>query len=94
MAMNRQTKRAMAKQGADKPSRPERKSAAERTATERTGPRQYLTEVRGEMKKVAWPPKPEIINSSVVVLIGLVVMTALVFGFDWVSVHIVDFIFK
>jgi preprotein translocase subunit SecE len=84
----------MAKQGADKPSRPERKSAAERTATERTGPRQYLTEVRGEMKKVAWPPKPEIINSSVVVLIGLVVMTALVFGFDWVSVHIVDFIFK
>ena len=94
MAMNRQTKRAMAKQGADKPSRPERKSAAERTATERTGPRQYLTEVRGEMKKVAWPPKPEIINSSVVVLIGLVVMTALVFGFDWLSVHVVDFIFK
>ena len=25
---------------------------------------------------------------------GLVVMTALVFGFDWVSVHIADFIFK
>ena len=94
MAMNRQTKRAMAKQGADKPSRPERKSAAERTATERTGPRQYLNEVRGEMKKVAWPPKPEIINSSIIVLIGLVVMTALVFGFDWLSVHIVDFIFK
>jgi len=94
MAMNRQTKRAMAKQGADKPSRPERKSAAQATQTERTGPRQYLSEVRGEMKKVAWPPKQEIINSSIIVLIGLVVMTALVFGFDWLSVHIVDFIFK
>jgi preprotein translocase subunit SecE len=94
MAMNRQTKRAMAKQGADKPSRPERKSAAQATQTERTGPRQYLSEVRGEMKKVAWPPKQEIVNSSIIVLIGLVVMTALVFGFDWLSVHIVDFIFK
>jgi len=94
MAMNRQTKRAMAKQGADKPSRPERKSAAQATQTERTGPRQYLSEVRGEMKKVAWPPKQEIVNSSIIVLIGLVVMTSLVFGFDWLSVHIVDFIFK
>ena len=46
------------------------------------------------MKKVAWPPRPEIINSSVVVVIGLVVMTALIFGFDWASVHVIDFVFK
>ena len=51
--MNRQTKRAMAKQGADKPARPERRSPQQQTQTERTGPRQYLSEVRGEMKSIA-----------------------------------------
>ena len=37
---------------------------------------------------------PSSSNSSLVVLIGLVVMTALIFGFDWASVHIVNFVFK
>ena len=46
------------------------------------------------MKKVAWPPREEIMNSSVVVLVGLVVMTTLIFVFDWAAVHIVDFVFK
>jgi preprotein translocase subunit SecE len=91
--MNRQTKRAMAKQGTDRPRAPERKSAAETATKERTGPRQYLTEVRGEMKKVAWPPRHEIVNSSIIVIVGLVIMTALIFGFDWASVKLVEFIF-
>ncbi len=46
------------------------------------------------MKKVAWPPRAEILNSSLVVLIGLVVMTALIFVFDWAAVHVVNFVFK
>ena len=46
------------------------------------------------MKKVAWPPRTEIMNSSFVVLVGLVVMTALIFVFDWAAVHVVDFVFK
>jgi len=92
--MNRQTKRQMAKQGADKPARPERRTPAATTQTERTGPRQYLNEVRGEMKKVAWPPREEIFNSTVIVIVGLVVMTALIFAFDWASVHVVDYVFK
>ncbi len=91
--MNRQTKRQMAKQGADRPARPERRAPAQATQTERVGPRQYLAEVRGEMKKVAWPPRPEILNSTLIVVVGLVVMTALIFGFDWASVHVVDYIF-
>ena len=90
--MNRQTKRQMARQGADRPRAPERRSAPS-PQVERTGPRQYLSEVRGEMKKVAWPPRTEIMNSSAIVLVGLVVMTALIFVFDWGAVHIVDRIF-
>ena len=35
------------------------------------------------MKKVAWPTAQEVINSTIVVLIGVVVMTALIFGFDY-----------
>ena len=91
--MNRQTKRQMARQGSDRPRPPERRSAPN-PQVERTGPAQYLGEVRGEMKKVAWPPRAEIMNSSLVVLIGLVVMTALIFGYDWAAVHVVDFVFK
>ncbi|MDQ1476530.1 MAG: preprotein translocase subunit SecE [Actinomycetota bacterium] len=91
--MNRQTKRQMARQGSDRPRAPERRSAPN-PQVDRTGPKQYFGEVRGEMKKVAWPPKTEILNSSLVVLIGLVVMTALIFVFDWAAVHVVNFVFK
>ena len=90
--MNRQTKRQMARQGADRPRAPERRQPPA-PHVERTGPRQYLQEVRGEMKKVAWPPRQEIFNTTLVVVIGLVVMTALIFGFDWASVHVIDYVF-
>jgi preprotein translocase subunit SecE len=33
-------------------------------------------------------------NSTIVVVVGLVVMIALIFVFDWASVHVVDYIFK
>lgn len=87
--MNRETKRMMAKQGADKPSRPERRPAAPVTKKERTSPGEYFREVRGELKKVAWPTKPEVINSTIIVVIVLVIMTALIFGLDWVSAEFV-----
>jgi len=70
--MNRQTKRQMAKQGSDRPRAPERRAAAPSPQTDRVGPKQYLSEVRGEMKKVAWPPRQEIFNSTLVVIVGLV----------------------
>jgi len=83
----------MARQGADKPTRPDRRAPAQHEKTERVGPRQYLGEVRGEMKKVAWPTRPEVANSSIIVIIGLIFMTSLIFAFDWASVKIMDFIF-
>jgi len=93
--MNRQTKRQMARQGQGDGTRPpERRSAAPNPQRERTSPGQYLSEVRGEMKKVAWPPRAEIMNTTVIVVVGLIVMTALIFAFDWASVHIVDYIFS
>ncbi len=91
--MNRQTKRQMAKYGADKPRAPERKTPSRSDTRERVGPGQFLTEVRGELKKVAWPTRPEVLNSTLVVLIAVTVMTSLIFAFDWASARFVLFLF-
>ena len=85
----------MAKQGADRPRAAQ--SGGGRgpmnPQTERTTPRSYLKEVQGEMKRVAWPPRAEIMNSTVIVVIGVVVMTALIFLFDWLAGGAVNHIF-
>jgi preprotein translocase subunit SecE len=94
--MNRQTKRMMQRQGADKPKAPDRRAAAQSAAApkrERTGPTQYLSEVRAELRKVAWPTRKEVVNSTIIVLIAVVVMTALIFGFDYVSSKFVLWLF-
>ena len=94
MAMNRQTKRMMQKQGADKQA-PQQQRRAQPAPVQRDkiGPREYVAEVRGEMRKVAWPTRKEVINSTIVVLIAVVVMTALIFGFDYASSKFVLFLF-
>ena len=94
MAMNRQTKRMMAKQGTDKPkASANRAVAAPPHKDKRIGPTEYLGEVRSEMRKVAWPTKKEVINSTIIVLIAVVVMTTLIFGFDYASAKFVLFLF-
>jgi preprotein translocase subunit SecE len=94
--VNRQTKRLMAKQGSDRPSAPDRKARpapGSDVKKERIGPRAYLGEVRGELKKVAWPNRREVFNSTVVVLIAVVFMTSLIFLYDYGSSKFVLFLF-
>ena len=92
--MNRQTKRQMAKSGMDRPAaRPRQPQPQPTQRRERTTPKQYLSEVQGEMKKVVWPTRPEVQNSTVIVIIAVLIMTALIFVFDWSSVHFVDWLF-
>jgi preprotein translocase subunit SecE len=50
----------------------------------RTGARQFLKEVRQELKKVDWPSRRELVSYTVVVLVTVVVMTTFVFGLDYV----------
>jgi preprotein translocase subunit SecE len=86
----------MQRQGADRPGAPDRRpvpAAREQMKRERTGPRQYLREVRAELKKVAWPNRKEVINSTVVVLIAVVFMATLIFGFDYGSSNLVLWLF-
>ncbi len=86
MSMNRQQKRMMQKQGeidADGAPVRQRKQPGGAQAQERTSPRQFLHEVRNELRKVAWPTRDETINYSIVVLITIVVIGAMIYGLDW-----------
>ena len=87
MAMNRQQKRLLQKQGEiDAEGAPVRTRGrqASTSPTERTSPTQFLREVRGELRKVAWPSRDETVNYSIVVLVTVVVLTAMIYGLDWV----------
>ena len=53
--------------------------------TERVGPTQFVREVKGELRKVVWPTKDEIMNYSVVVFFTIVVLTALIAGLDYLT---------
>lgn len=84
--MNRQYKRAMKKQEQQKkpPSRPSPKAAAAATKRERTKPRQFVKEVIGELRKVAWPTRQEVVAYSIVVVVSVIVITTIIFGMDYV----------
>ena len=98
--MNREMKRMMQRQGqVDSDGSPTRREAprppAARVATkERIGPSEYARQVRGELRKVAWPTRAEVINYTIVVLIALVLLTAIIFGLDYVFAKAVIFLFK
>lgn len=83
--MNRQYKRMMAKEEASKKkpaTRPNPKAAAIAQKKERTKPRQFLKEVIAELKKVAWPSRPEVIAYSIVVLVSSIAIAAVIFVMD------------
>ena len=98
MAMNRETKRMLQRQGQLGPdgaparAKPQPRPAP-RPVKERTTPRQYLREVRGELRKVAWPTKEEVARYSVIVLITVVVLGAFIFVLDYTFAKSVFFLF-
>lgn len=98
--MNRQTKRLMQRQGqlgedgAPGAKRPQPSRPSAKPASKRTSPATFLREVRGELRKVAWPTRTEVRNYSTVVLITLIVVVSLIFVLDYVFAKSVLFLFK
>lgn len=84
MDLNREQKRSLKRMGAlneqGAPTRAQRGQGAR--PEKRVGPRQYLREVREEMRKVAWPKWPEVRRYSIVVFATVVFFTAVIGGFD------------
>ena len=97
--MNRETKRMMARQGAAGPDgtpavADRRQPARPRQKTERTSPLTFLKEVRGELRRVAWPTRAEVTNYSTIVLMTLAVLIALIFVLDYAFAKFVLFLFQ
>ena len=86
MSMNREQKRMLQRQGevdADGEPIRQRRQAQQQRNEERTGFRQFLREIRSELRKVAWPTRSEVINYSIVVLVTLVIITSMIALMDW-----------
>ena len=49
----------------------------------RTKPKDFFREVKAELRKVAWPTRAETLSLSLVVFVFLVILTALIAGFDY-----------
>jgi len=89
MAMNRQQRRYLQKQGdvsadgAPVATRDRTPRKTQQPKEQRTSPRGFVHEVRSELRKVVWPTRSELVNYSIIVLLTIVVVTAIVGGLDW-----------
>jgi preprotein translocase subunit SecE len=82
--MNRQAKRMMQRRQAAAERGPAtRRPLPPPERRKRVGARQFLKEVRGELRKVNWPTRKELLSYTVVVLASVVVLTSFVFGLDY-----------
>jgi preprotein translocase subunit SecE len=83
--MNRQAKRMMQRQKSAPADRAEQVRQRRPVAPERKrrlGVREFLKEVRAELRKVQWPSRKELGSYTVVVIVSVVVLTSYVFGLD------------
>ena len=94
--LNREQKRQLRKMGAlDEQGQAKRAPRqAPRKNQTRVGPIQYLREVREEMRKVAWPKRPEVTRYSIVVIITVVVYASIVGGFDFLFGELAQWFYR
>ena len=98
--MNREQKRMMQRQGqvgADGTAAPRRATSTQdlqRRRGQRTKPAQFFREIREEMRQVAWPTRPEVINYTTIVFFVLVFMSSLIFGLGYGFSKFVTFLFQ
>ena len=91
--MNRELRKLQEKE--EKRARDRRsKGQAARPKRERIGIRQFLSEVRIELKRVAWPSRRETVTFTVVTLITSVFVTLMAFGMDIVFKKTVLFVIE
>ena len=55
--------------------------------------KEFVEDVRTEMKKVSWPEKHELLNSTYVVVIISVIFTLIIFAADWIVSTVVNLIY-
>ncbi len=53
---------------------------------------EYLIDTQGELQKVSWPTRYELVGSTAVVIISVVVIGVFVLGVDWLVAVIMEYI--
>ncbi len=96
--MNREQKRLLQRQGQVGTDGAATRRTTSQDLARRRGPRtgikQFFKEVREEMRQVAWPTRPEVINYTGIVVAVLVIMTSLIFGLGAAFSKFVTFLFQ
>ncbi len=54
----------------------------------------FVGEVSKEMKKVSWPTRDQLKESTIVVLITTAILTSFIFGVDVLVTEIIKFVFN
>jgi preprotein translocase subunit SecE len=60
-----------------------RRAPAAHQREQRASVPQFFREVRGELRKVAWPSRDEVVNYSIVVIVVVIALTAIIAGLDF-----------
>ncbi|WKZ76715.1 MAG: preprotein translocase subunit SecE [Candidatus Kapaibacterium sp.] len=55
--------------------------------------KQFFTEVNKEMKKVSWPTRDQLRESTMVVIVTSLIITAIVFVIDQAMTQVMNFLF-
>jgi preprotein translocase subunit SecE len=55
--------------------------------------REFFRDTQGEMKKVTWPTKNEVVGTTTVVIVATIVFALFLWGCDLVFYKAIDFLF-
>ena len=55
--------------------------------------REFFRDTAGEMKKVTWPARNEVVGTTVVVIVSTIVFALFLWGCDVVFYRAIDFLF-
>ena len=56
--------------------------------------KKFVTNVKGEMVKVSWPARDELLNSTMVVLVSVALLAAVIYAIDLLYTVIIGVIIK
>ncbi|MCK4762095.1 MAG: preprotein translocase subunit SecE [Candidatus Aminicenantes bacterium] len=54
--------------------------------------RNYLVEIKGELKKVTWPSRPDLQKTTIAVLVSSLIFGVYLFAADYVFYHVFELI--
>ena len=55
--------------------------------------KEFVEDVRTEMKKVNWPERNDLLNSTYVVIVISFIFTVIIFAADWIVSTVVNLIY-